>query len=151
MNNVNNFDRGAEDFRTLLLNITVGMRKQGIEVTKDLGLTSAEGHILAELAAAEGEVQTQKALAQATRMAPSALTRSIGPLVERGLVVREESGTDARQKRVVLTPDGRDVVNQFQQRLQSVENDLTSCLTDEEMTTLTALLGKLANHIHTQK
>jgi DNA-binding MarR family transcriptional regulator len=71
----------------------------------ELGLTQAEAHVLARLAA--GEASSPTALHRASGLTPSTLTSVLDRLAARGLVVRAPHPDDRRSLVVTLTAAGR--------------------------------------------
>lgn len=83
-------------------------------------------------------------LAQRLSVSPSTVTRMTAPLEKIGMVGRQSNPRDARLAYVVLTPAGRKAVANarasLEQMAASVFRDLW---TEEEVTTLASLLGRL--------
>ena len=64
-------------------------------------------HQVSVLAKLKAGPRTPGELADAERIAPPSMTKTVNCLVERGLVTRIDHPTDGRSKLVVLTDDGR--------------------------------------------
>ncbi|EQB16027.1 hypothetical protein RLDS_09295 [Sphingobium lactosutens DS20] len=84
------------------------MQAGAARVTADAGLPVQPAH-MAFLAALDGDAQTIGQLVQAVGISQPGVTRSVGQLVELGLV-RSEQGEDQRQRTISLTPEGAAVL-----------------------------------------
>lgn len=108
------------------------------EALAPLGLTATQ---MSVLAVASGGRRTVSALAEALGMDVSTLSRTLSPLVRRG-VVALRPGTDRRRREVELTPAGRDlaacVAPAWRQAQARVERALGA-----EVAELHDLLGRL--------
>lgn len=60
--------------------------------------------------------QTLRALAEHDRVSPPSMNRTVGALVEAGLVTREQSAEDGRKVTVAATDAGVELVTAFKER-----------------------------------
>lgn len=98
---------------------------------KPLGMTRSQWWVLAFLSRRDGMKMTALA-------ADLDLTKvAVGGLVERmeaaGYVERRSDERDARAKRVFLTAEGQSLVNRIRANVESVETDILSTITEEEL------------------
>ncbi|MFH1806804.1 MAG: MarR family transcriptional regulator [Pseudomonadota bacterium] len=105
------------------------------------GLTSRQLVILGTIA--EHGPLRQKALAEQLGKDHATVTANLVPLTRRGLVSREEDGSDRRALRVSLTRDGNRLLGQARGLVESFEADLGTHLREEDA------LGKLCTALKT--
>jgi DNA-binding MarR family transcriptional regulator len=74
-------------------------------------------------------------------------TRVIDKLVKEGLVTREAIHGDRRAKNIVITRKGIELIEKTMPRRQKITNEVTSCLTRNQMVTLMGLLKKIKKHL----
>jgi DNA-binding MarR family transcriptional regulator len=82
-------------------------------------------------------------LASSERVRPPSMTRTVGSLVDIGLVQRESSPTDGRQVLVGLTEAGRAVVLESRRRKEAWLNRVLADLTADQRSLLRAALPVL--------
>ena len=98
---------------------------------KPLGMTRSQWWVLAFLSRRDGMKMTALA-------ADLDLTKvAVGGLVERmeaaGYVERRSDERDARAKRVFLTAEGQSLVNRIRTNVESVETDILSTISEQEL------------------
>jgi DNA-binding MarR family transcriptional regulator len=82
-------------------------------------------------------------LARIERFAPPAVTRIVGVLEERGLVVRQPSPDDARSSLVEITDEGRRVLVATRREQAKGVASLLSVLDDDELVAVSGALDAL--------
>jgi DNA-binding MarR family transcriptional regulator len=97
--------RGFEAWRSMLRAHATLMRRLDTDLQREAGLALADFDVLAQLAAANGELRMTE-LAERALISRSGMTRRVGRLVDEGLVRRDKPGTDARGVIVALTEAG---------------------------------------------
>src|SRR2546426_11943554 len=97
--------RGFEAWRSLLRAHATLMRRLDTGLERETGLALADFDVLAQLAAAHGELRMTDLAARAL-ISRSGMTRRVARLVDEGLVRRDKAGTDARGVIVALTEAG---------------------------------------------
>src|SRR6266567_4577372 len=93
--------RGFEAWRSLLRAHATLMRQLDTDLERETGLALADFDVLAQLAAAHGELRVTELAARAL-ISRSGMSRRVARLVDEGLVRRDRAGTDARG--VVVAP-----------------------------------------------
>jgi DNA-binding MarR family transcriptional regulator len=111
------------------------------ERLEPLGMTPAHAGILRMIAVTPD--CNQLALAKRLNVLPSRMVILIDALVKRGLVERQRSQTDRRNSLLLLTKDGRELLERLSKIALEHENDLCAALTGEERQLLVALCGKI--------
>ncbi|WP_214368650.1 MarR family winged helix-turn-helix transcriptional regulator [Pseudonocardia sp. H11422] len=84
-----------------------------------------------------------KRVAQLSGMSRAAVSALVNTLERDGLVSRRQASHDRRAVELSLTPVGRQAFTEAFEAHNRREQDWASALTDDELTTLTALLEKL--------
>jgi DNA-binding MarR family transcriptional regulator len=101
-------------------------------------------HVLNVVAA--GTASSQAALAYHLGVNRTVMTYLIDDLEGAGLVQRRPDPQDRRNRQVVATDDGRQVLRERNRGIRQVEDHVFAGLTDEEQQTLADLLRKAAAH-----
>ncbi|MCU1297971.1 MAG: transcriptional regulator, MarR family [Acidobacteriaceae bacterium] len=114
-----------------------------------LGLTPAHAGIFRIMAANPG--LSQQELAAKLGMYASRLVAVIDDLEKRGLIERQPSNTDRRLYALHLTKSGKEQLSAIGAIAREHGRDLLEALSDEERSTLTALLERVANNKGLQK
>src|SRR3954471_22355116 len=97
--------RGLEAWRSLLQAHATLMRRLDRDLERETGLALADFDVLAQLAAANGELRMTE-LADRALISRSGMSRRVARLVDEGLVRRDKVRTDARGVVVALTDAG---------------------------------------------
>ena len=112
------------------------------------GLTIGEFDVLAALRrAGDPHVMTPTALSRLLMLSPAGMTNRIDRLEATGLVERRPDPDDRRSSLVVLTEEGRALVDTAVTDHVANEADLLSGLTATEQRSLDHLLRKLLAHL----
>jgi DNA-binding MarR family transcriptional regulator len=101
-------------------------------------------HVLNVVAA--GTASSQAALADHLGISRTTMTYLVDDLEGAGLVQRRPDPQDRRNRQVVATDRGRQLLNQLNRGIRQVEDHVFGGLTDEEQETLAGLLHKAAAH-----
>src|SRR2546423_4341159 len=97
--------RGLDAWRSLLRAHASLVRRLDTDLERETGLGLADFDVLAQLAAAHGELRMTE-LADRALISRSGMTRRVARLVDEGLVRRDKAGDDARGVVVALTEAG---------------------------------------------
>jgi DNA-binding MarR family transcriptional regulator len=114
----------------------------------DGGLSYVQFQILARLLdSPEGRVRMTD-LADGVMYSRSGLTYQAGLLEQRGLITRAPSPEDERSIMVTITKAGTDLVNQlFPGHVERVRHMLIDPMTDDDLTAMNDILGRVRDHI----
>lgn len=114
-----------------------------------LGLTPSRTHLLWELGQ-RGPVP-QRALAEALKVTPRAVTGLVDALVADGLVTREPHPTDRRATLVTLTPRGKTLVAQLRRDHKRLARALFASMSRREFDgfarALSGVIDRLRAHL----
>src|SRR3989442_7801299 len=97
--------RGFDAWRSLLRAHATLMRRLDTDLERETGLALADCDVLAQLAAAHGELRMTE-LADRALISRSGMSRRVARLVDAGLVRRDKADSDARGVVVALTEAG---------------------------------------------
>jgi DNA-binding MarR family transcriptional regulator len=87
---------------------------------------------------------TQQGLADALRIDPSTLVGLLNELERGGLLLRARDADDRRRHVVAISEDGRETLERAERTLVDVQDDVLGALSEQERTTLHALLLRAA-------
>jgi DNA-binding MarR family transcriptional regulator len=105
-------------------------------------LTVTQFHCLRAIAAKQGTAKTTHLARQLQVTAPS-MTRTIDSLVERGLVLRQAEPADRRTISLILTEQGRELMDRYQSEIHERLRDLIAVLDPSQKQRLLAATGDL--------
>jgi DNA-binding MarR family transcriptional regulator len=135
--------RGLEAWRSLLRAQATLIRRLDTDLQKETGLALADFDVLAQLAAAHGEMRMTE-LADRALISRSGMTRRVTRLVHEGLVRRVHTDADARGVVVQLTNSGLDRLTVAAPvHIRGVSNLFLTKLDDQELTVLESALAKV--------
>src|SRR5438132_1928511 len=97
--------RGLAAWRSLLRAHATLVRRLDTDLERETGLALADFDVLAQLAAARGELRMTE-LADRALISRSGMSRRVARLVDEGFGRRDKAGTDARGVVVTLTDAG---------------------------------------------
>ena len=134
---------GLEAWQALLRSHATLMRLLDQDLEKKTGLALVDFDVLAQLAAAGGELRMTE-LADRALISRSGLTRRVAKLVEDGLVRRAHTTADARGVVVALTDAGvARITETAPVHARGVFDAFVSRLEDHELAVLETALGKV--------
>lgn len=109
-------------------------------------VTPAQTHVILRLAR-QGGVMPQCELTDFLKVRPSTANGILDRMVEKGLVTRSVSGSDARRRLITLTDKGRDQQALFQRGLQEAEAMMIRGLTPQEVQNFRSLLDRITQNL----
>lgn len=112
-------------------------------------VTGTHGYILGFLCRKgnANEVVYQRDLEQAFSIRRSTATEILNTMETNGLVIRENSETDKRMKKLVVTPKGYQTHKLIVSRLNAVDEELIDLLSKEEFCALKTIIEKLKQNL----
>ena len=135
--------RGFNAWRALLQAHATLIRSLETDLERKTGLALADFDVLAQLAAAGGELRMTE-LAARTLISRSGMTRRVARLVDEGLVRRASADGDARGVVVALTDAGLDRLTETAPvHARGISQLFVSQLDDQELAVLETALGKV--------
>jgi DNA-binding MarR family transcriptional regulator len=135
--------RGLDAWRSLLRAHATLLRRLETDLARETGLALADFDVLAQLAAAGGELRMTELAARAL-ISRSGMTRRVARLVGEGLVRRADAGRDRRGVVVALTGAGVDrLVETVPVHARGIAELFVARLQDEELAALERALGRV--------
>src|SRR2546425_12621398 len=135
--------RGLEAWRSLLRAHATLVRRLDTDLERETGLALADFDVLAQLAAAHGELRMTE-LADRALISRSGMSRRVARLVDEGLVRRDRAGTDARGVVVALTEAGTARLTETAPRhALGISKMFVAKLDDRELALLERALNKV--------
>jgi MarR family transcriptional regulator, organic hydroperoxide resistance regulator len=107
----------------------------------EIGLHGGQAFILIELWKRDGRRQVD--LASQLGLAPPTVNKTLGGLIDTGLVRRARLEDDARSTRIFLTDEGREMRNTVEGQWLEIEEQILTGLTEAERLILQEILIKL--------
>jgi DNA-binding MarR family transcriptional regulator len=89
----------------------------------------------------------QTALAELVHADPSTVSRHVSVLVEQGLVRRVADESDGRASRLIVTDEGRAVLDTLRRERETHLERITAAWSDAELATFTTLFGRLLDDL----
>src|SRR6266536_2102535 len=135
--------RGLEAWRSMLRAHATLMRRLDTDLERETGLALADFDVLAQLAAAHGELRMTDLAARAL-ISRSGMSRRVARLVEESLVRRANADADARGVVVALTEAGvARLTETAPVHLRGVSELFVAQLDDQELVVLKNALDKV--------
>lgn len=143
--NGSNIERGNLIFR--LARLTRRWRQVLDTEAQAAGLTEATWRPLLHLHLL-GDGCRQKELAASVGIEGPSLVRILDTLIAKGLIQRTEDGTDRRAKLLCLTSEGKDVVARIRETVTTLENELLSPFSDNEIARVALFIERLESTVN---
>jgi DNA-binding MarR family transcriptional regulator len=135
--------RGFDTWRSLLRAHATLIRQLDTDLERETSLALADFDVLAQLAAADGELRMTE-LADRALISRSGMSRRVARLVDEGLVRRDRAGTDARGVVVGLTEAGIDRLRETAPvHARGISKLFVAQLDDDELALLERALNKV--------
>lgn len=112
---------------------------------RDLDITRSQWAVLWRLSCANGMSQAE--LAEQAEIEQPSLVRHVDNLEQQGWIIRRRDPNDRRINRIHLTPKGEALMKKAWEVAQQMRKEFTHGLSENEIETLRALLGKLKGNL----
>ena len=109
-------------------------------------MTPAQSHVLMYLCL-HGKQAPQCEVTAHLRVKPSTANGVLDRMVDKGLVERSVSGSDARRRLITITEKGLALQEQSRRSFQEVEEVIVRGLTAEEVDTFRSLLDRITRNL----
>ena len=113
----------------------------------DLGIHHGQHRMLMKLACRQGDIPSQKELAEAMGISPAAVTASLKRLEREGYVSRSMTDEDNRRNEIRITEEGLERVNRSRAVFEAADKALFAGFTPEEITLFTSFLERLDGNL----
>lgn len=96
---------------------------------------------------AQGLGAIQRDIEDALRLSNPTVSGTLDRLEKKGFIERKPNPENRRVNQIVLTEQARDLTEQAQEEKNRLDENLLTCLTEEEKETLNTLMNKLLANI----
>ncbi|KOP68304.1 MarR family transcriptional regulator [Bacillus sp. FJAT-18019] len=127
--------------------IGLKLKKRADESIKELGLNAQQGKVIEYIYENQSNQIIQKDLADRFHLRGASITSMLQGLEQKGFIERKIPANNERQKNIYVLPKGIELIEDFQDSFQMVEEDIVQVLTDEEKQVLKKLLIKINERI----
>ncbi|MGG3281027.1 MarR family winged helix-turn-helix transcriptional regulator [Paenibacillus solani] len=127
--------------------IGLKLKKRADESIKELGLNAQQGKVIEYIYENQNNQIIQKDLADRFHLRGASITSMLQVLEQKGFIERKIPANNERQKNIYVLPKGIELIEDFQDSFQMVEEDIVQVLTDEEKQVLKKLLLKINERI----
>ena len=112
-----------------------------------LGIHHGQHRMLVHLARHEGELPSQKELAEIMGVSPAAVTTTLKRLEKEGYISRTITDEDNRRNEIRLTEEGAAKVVEGREIFESVDRAMFAGFTEEEMDTFLSMLARIDQNL----
>ena len=108
----------------------------------NMGIHHSQHHLLMYIAK-EGEILSQKQIAERFGITPAAVARSLKSLESEGFISRTNLEGDGRFNRITITDKGKEIVEDSYKMFQEIDSSVFENFTESEIEEFNALLDKI--------
>ncbi|MNK32603.1 transcriptional regulator SlyA [compost metagenome] len=127
--------------------IGLKLKKRADESIKDLGLNAQQGKVIDYIYKNQDNHIIQKDLADRFHLRGASITSMLQGLEQKGFIERKIPANNERQKNIYVLPKAIELIEDFQDSFQRVEQEIVQVLSDEEKQVLKKLLIKINERI----
>ncbi|NUU59931.1 MarR family winged helix-turn-helix transcriptional regulator [Paenibacillus agri] len=127
--------------------IGLKLKKRADESIKEFGLNAQQGKVIDYIYQNQDNQIIQKDLADRFHLRGASITSMLQGLEQKGFIERKIPANNERQKNIYVMPKGIELINDFQDSFQKVEEEIVQVLTNEEKQVLMKLLLKINERI----
>ncbi|MFC3747057.1 MarR family winged helix-turn-helix transcriptional regulator [Paenibacillus sp. GCM10012306] len=127
--------------------IGLKLKKRADESIKEFGLNAQQGKVIDYIYQNQDNQIIQKDLADRFHLRGASITSMLQGLEQKGFIERKIPANNERQKNIYVMPKGIELINDFQDSFQKVEEEIVQVLTEEEKQVLMKLLLKINERI----
>ncbi|HBU82666.1 MAG TPA: MarR family transcriptional regulator [Paenibacillus sp.] len=123
--------------------IGLKLKKRADESIKELGLNAQQGKVIDYICENQNKNIIQMDLADRFHLSRASITSMLQGLEQKGFIERKIPANNERQKNIYVLPKAVELIEDFQDSFQKVEEEIVQVLTDEEKQVLKKLLIKI--------
>ncbi|MNN62316.1 HTH-type transcriptional regulator MhqR [compost metagenome] len=127
--------------------IGLKLKKRADESIKELGLNAQQGKVIDYIYKNQDNHIIQKDLADRFHLRGASITSMLQGLEQKGFIERKIPANNERQKNIYVLPKAIELIEDFQDSFQRVEQEIVQVLSDEEKQVLKKLLIKINERI----
>ena len=137
----NKFELYRSSFHKMV-RISVLHRKIFERNISDMGIHHSQHHLLMYIAK-EGEVSSQKILAEKFCVSPAAIARTLKELEAEGYIERSSTESDSRFNKIVITDKGKDIVSKSHRMFRETDEKSFEDFLDEDIAKFIEYLDRI--------
>jgi DNA-binding MarR family transcriptional regulator len=123
--------------------IGLKLKKKADGSIKELGLNAQQGKIILYIYENQETGLIQRDLADRFHLRGASITSVLQGLEQRGFIERKIPANNERQKNIYVLPKAVELIEDFNDSFQKVEDEIVQVLTEEEKQTLKELLIRI--------
>ncbi|MGG1555893.1 MarR family winged helix-turn-helix transcriptional regulator [Paenibacillus ferrarius] len=123
--------------------IGLKLKKKADESIKELGLNAQQGKIIGYIYDNQETGLIQRDLADRFHLRGASITGLLQVLEQKGFIERKIPVNNERQKNIYVLPKAVDLIEDFNESFQQVEDEIIQVLSEEEKQILKELLIKI--------
>lgn len=123
--------------------IGLKLKKRADESIKELGLSSQQGKVIEYIYKNQDNDIIQKNIADRFHLRGASVTSMLQGLEQKGFIERKIPVNNERQKNIYVLPKAIELIEDFNNSFQQVEDEIVQSLNDEEKKILKKLLIKI--------
>lgn len=127
--------------------IGLKLKKRADESIKELGLSSQQGKVIDFIYENQNNHIIQKDIADRFHLRGASVTGMLQGLEQKGFIERKIPVNNERQKNIYVLPKAVELIEDFNNSFQKVENEIVQALNDEEKQILRKLLIRINERI----
>ncbi|MNW24197.1 transcriptional regulator SlyA [compost metagenome] len=127
--------------------IGLKLKKRADESIKELGLSSQQGKVIDYIYENQNNHIIQKDLADRFHLRGASVTSMLQGLEQKGFIERKIPVNNERQKNIYVLPKAVELIEDFNNSFQKVEDEIVQALNDEEKQILKKLLIRINERI----
>ncbi|MGO4699221.1 MarR family winged helix-turn-helix transcriptional regulator [Paenibacillus sp. 2TAB26] len=123
--------------------IGLKLKKKADESIKELGLNAQQGKIIGYIYENQETELIQRDLADRFHLRGASITGMLQGLEQRGFIERKIPVNNERQKNIYVLPKAIELIEDFNESFQKVEEEIVQALSEDEKQILKELLIKI--------
>ncbi|CAH1222187.1 hypothetical protein PAECIP111891_05302 [Paenibacillus allorhizoplanae] len=123
--------------------IGLKLKKKADESIKELGLNAQQGKMIGYIYENQETELIQRDLADRFHLRGASITGMLQGLEQRGFIERKIPVNNERQKNIYVLPKGVELIEDFNESFQKVEDEIVQVLSEDERQILKELLIKI--------
>ncbi|AET58888.1 MarR family winged helix-turn-helix transcriptional regulator [Paenibacillus terrae] len=128
--------------------IGLKLKKKADGSIKELGLNAQQGKIILYIYENQETGLIQRDLADRFHLRGASITSVLQGLEQRGFIERKIPANNERQKNIYVLPKAVELIEDFNDSFQKVEDEIVQVLTEEEKQTLKELLIRINERLY---
>ena len=129
-----------------MMHVSLLHRKSFEREISSMGIHHSQHHLLMFLSK-EGEITSQKMIAEKFGITPAAIARTLKELEAEGFIERSSIEEDSRFNKINITDKGKEIVEKTQQMFMKTDESIFLDFSDSDLEQLNEYLNKLKSRL----